>query len=208
MPLNFCAISYLPAPVSDVTPGSGQRCGGLSGNIIIVWISTFARQQAAKYPCYELDTLENTLKVEVANAINTHSNLLTRKLLNHTIHITHTTLHKWHLTLGTCICLAKLSLFFTTLGPTGPIGKIYGKKWSIPMASLLPLWIQHIKISAQLYMIEAQERHEKSPKKVTSRQARCWFSVWLLIWSKPVYCSMIWHQHLSPIAPNMLRQDP
>ena len=27
------------------------------------------------------------------------------------------------------------------------------------------LWRQHIKISAQLHMIEAQERHEKSPKK-------------------------------------------
>ena len=32
---------------------------------------------------------------------------------------------------------------------------------------------QHIKISEQLHVIEAQERHEKSPKKRTSREARC-----------------------------------
>ena len=32
---------------------------------------------------------------------------------------------------------------------------------------------QHIKISAWLHMVEAQERHEKSPKKMTSTHARC-----------------------------------
>ena len=35
------------------------------------------------------------------------------------------------------------------------------------------LWHQHIKISAQLHVIEAQERHEKSPKKMTSTHPRC-----------------------------------
>ena len=33
--------------------------------------------------------------------------------------------------------------------------------------------LQYIKISAWLHMIEAQERHEKSPKKMTSTHARC-----------------------------------
>ena len=42
-------------------------------------------------------------------------------------------------------------------------------KWSIPMASLLrsKVWLQHIKISAHLHVIEAQERHDKSTKKET-----------------------------------------
>ena len=44
---------------------------------------------------------------------------------------------------------------------------------SIPMASLLPQALTpNIKISAQLHVIEAKERHEKSPKKATP-QARC-----------------------------------
>ena len=38
------------------------------------------------------------------------------------------------------------------------------------------VWLCHI-ISAQLHVIEAQERHEKSPKKGQG----CWFSLWLLI---------------------------
>ena len=42
------------------------------------------------------------------------------------------------------------------------------------------VWLCHI-ISAQLHVIEAQERHEKSPKKGTSRHAWRWFSERLLI---------------------------
>ena len=46
-------------------------------------------------------------------------------------------------------------------------------KWPIPMASLLPQALTpNIKISAQLHVIEAKERHEKSLKKATP-QARC-----------------------------------
>ena len=46
-------------------------------------------------------------------------------------------------------------------------------EWPIPMASLLPQALTpNIKISAQLHVIEAKERHEKSPKKATP-QARC-----------------------------------
>ena len=51
------------------------------------------------------------------------------------------------------------------------------------------VWLCHI-ISAQLHVIEAQERHEKSPKKGTSRQARCWFSEWLLI------CNAMFHEYI------------
>ena len=57
-------------------------------------------------------------------------------------------------------------------------------KWSNPVASLLQfcskVWLQHIKISAQ-HVIEAQERHEKSPKKRTTPQGRCCSSGGLLI---------------------------
>ena len=35
------------------------------------------------------------------------------------------------------------------------------------------VWLQHIKISAHLHVMEAQERHEKSRKKVTSTHPRC-----------------------------------
>ena len=51
-------------------------------------------------------------------------------------------------------------------------------KWSIYCRKL---WHQHIKISARLHIIEAQERHEKSPKKITSTHARCGYSGGLLI---------------------------
>ena len=47
--------------------------------------------------------------------------------------------------------------------------------------------LQHIKISAQLHMIEAQDRHEKSPKKKTSRIARCGSSGGLLIYVSPQF---------------------
>ena len=43
--------------------------------------------------------------------------------------------------------------------------------------------LQHIKISAQLHVIEAQERHEKSPKKRTSREAKCGSLGGLLIYN-------------------------
>ena len=42
-------------------------------------------------------------------------------------------------------------------------------QWSIPMASLLP---QALTPTAQLHVTETQERHEKSPKKMTSTHAR------------------------------------
>ena len=53
-------------------------------------------------------------------------------------------------------------------------------KWPKPVYSP-KVWHQHIKNSAQLHVIEAQERHEKSPKKVTSNHARCGSSGGLLI---------------------------
>ena len=50
--------------------------------------------------------------------------------------------------------------------------------------------LQYIKISAWLHMIEAQERHEKSPKKMTSTHARCGSSGGLLI------CIFAWKTNL------------
>ena len=54
-------------------------------------------------------------------------------------------------------------------------------KWPKPVYSP-KVWHQHIKISAQLHVIEAQKRHEKSPQKRTTPQARCGSSGGLLIY--------------------------
>ena len=58
--------------------------------------------------------------------------------------------------------------------------QIYGRSNFGHRFCLLAL---HIEISEQLHVIEAQERHEKSPKKRTSREAKCGSLGGLLIYN-------------------------